>query len=243
MDRLQVHINSDTYDNKTQAVSKGKPLKGFLRPCRQFGRNAAAVVKTNAAQNKDAGAAANCVADRPILTIPRRDTQTIINIDIEDSSDLPTLLPPPELSVNKRMLIAKIVDSKPTYGGHRLAIKYSCLRDGVSNVSLTVHIGGEYKSVDIAWRKRCAGPRIHSGTAFTAPQVMSLVFFLVTVPGVMVFVVLYRRHSEASSATDFAAELGFGDTKEMEVAKLVGKVETGDDGIKKEGEDGVAHHF
>merc|ERR1712110_874943 len=58
-----------------------------------------------------------------------------------------------------------------------LNVRYTCFKDGVSNVMLTIHVLA-HKPIDLAWKKRCQEPKVHVGKALTAPQAIAIsVFF------------------------------------------------------------------
>merc|ERR1712012_464933 len=58
-----------------------------------------------------------------------------------------------------------------------MTLRYTCFRDGVSVIMLTIHILA-HKPIDIAWRKRCVEPKVHVGKALTAPQAMAITLFV-----------------------------------------------------------------
>merc|ERR1712060_250471 len=58
-----------------------------------------------------------------------------------------------------------------------VTVRYTCFKDGVSNVMLTIHVLA-HKPIDLAWKKRCSEPKVHVGKALTAPQAIAIsVFF------------------------------------------------------------------
>merc|ERR1712224_259100 len=73
--------------------------------------------------------------------------------------------------------------------GLSIKVRYTCFRSGISLVMVTVHIL-EHEPLDLAWRKRCAEPKVSQRTVLTAPQAM---FAAMTFLGFVVFVVVVVR--------------------------------------------------
>jgi len=121
-----------------------------------------------------------------LLEIPAKDKRSAIELSIDraHSYEPPTLQPPPDLSYDRRVLQATIVHHKLAGGSGKgsrssrnlvqtLSVKYTCFKDGVSVVVVTIHVLA-HKPIDIAWRKRCVEPKVRVGKAMTAPQAIGI---------------------------------------------------------------------
>lgn len=213
---LQVFIKSDVYKNKTQAVDNGIALPGFMRPCRNFKAPSSGAVPGAVSATTEA-----CEAGVPVLEIPPKDRHTSLELHVAQAGVLepPAFQPPPDLSYDRRILQVTISQPHVAVPGKQrpssrnavhdsLNIKYTCFKDGVSVVMVTIHVLA-HKPIDIAWRKRCTEPKVHVGKALTAPQAITIAFLICGVIAViccLIFVLC--GNDEKRAAFDYGASNG-----------------------------------
>eukprot|EP00434_Breviolum_minutum_P026829 symbB.v1.2.023712.t1/scaffold2192.1/size86214/1 len=103
----------------------------------------------------------------------------------------PSLQPPPDLSFDKKILRAYIMQPgtenfrpqkavSPTLSrasSTHMVVRYTCHRAGVSLIVVTIYVA-QHKPIDFVWHKRCAEPKVHTSKALTAPQAMTFAFLV-----------------------------------------------------------------
>mmetsp|Transcript_68136 Transcript_68136/g.149689 ORF Transcript_68136/g.149689 Transcript_68136/m.149689 type:complete len:594 (+) Transcript_68136:42-1823(+) len=173
-------------NNRTQVVSKGRTLPGFVHCPKQAAEPGAVdgtkpIIKTE------------CSAD-PAVEIGPKDLKTSIElrVDPEGNPVLPSLQPQPDLSFDRKILRAYIMQpgmetfrpqksmSSPSLSrasSTNMVVRYTCHRAGVSSIVVTIYVM-QHKPIDFAWRKRCSEPKIHTSKALTAPQAMTFAFLV-----------------------------------------------------------------
>eukprot|EP00928_Gymnodinium_smaydae_P032942 TRINITY_DN23739_c0_g1_i2.p1 TRINITY_DN23739_c0_g1~~TRINITY_DN23739_c0_g1_i2.p1 ORF type:complete len:641 (+),score=164.32 TRINITY_DN23739_c0_g1_i2:50-1924(+) len=178
---LTVGLRSDAFGNRTEVVSGGETLRGYVRPC---------------ANDFAPGDQCGSTGDLG-LEIPPRDSRTMLEFAVvgDGTVEPPTFLPMPDLTYDRRVMQATIIQSprlvsssgkgSRTRGGGRdklqnMVIKYTCFKDSVSTVMVTIHVLA-HKPIDIAWRKRCVEPKAKRGKALTAPQALLIAMFVLGV--------------------------------------------------------------
>jgi len=197
---LQVTLKSPRSKNRTEVVTGGLVRPGFARPCTPAKTGGSPASVAPGAEGPRDAAEGSAVATEeacgvPSLEVPAAEARTSLEfrIDRTGQAEPPAFQPAPDLSFDRRILSVKLsqqlrsggLSGKP--GGGRpgnflqtMSLKYTCFRDGVSVIMLTVHILA-HKPIDIAWRKRCVEPKAKVGKALTAPRAMAITLFVCSV--------------------------------------------------------------
>merc|ERR1712176_1606139 len=129
-------------------------------------------------------------ASELLFEVPAKETRTTLElrVDQEGAQTPPAFQPVPDISFDKKIMQAVIVQPPRSVapaalkggsnsGGfsrdkvQNMAIKYTCFKDGVSIVMVTLHVLA-HKPIDLAWKKQCVEPRAKQGKALTAPQAL-----------------------------------------------------------------------
>ena len=174
--------------NRTQVVSKGKTLPGFGH-CPKMTAEAGPLDGTTSELNKECSSEA-------VLEIGSKDLKSSIELRLDASGaggppTTPSLQPPPDLSFDKKILRAYIMQPgtenfrpqkavSPTLSraaSTHMVVRYTCHRAGVSLIVVTIYVA-QHKPIDFVWRKRCAEPKVHTSKALTAPQAMTFAFLV-----------------------------------------------------------------
>eukprot|EP00933_Yihiella_yeosuensis_P078419 TRINITY_DN898_c2_g1_i2.p1 TRINITY_DN898_c2_g1~~TRINITY_DN898_c2_g1_i2.p1 ORF type:complete len:657 (+),score=123.59 TRINITY_DN898_c2_g1_i2:81-2051(+) len=204
---LEVYIKSEYNRTKKQAVAVGAAMPGFRRACpRSTGKGVIgkatpsttlALAQGPSAPGAEGPPGANCDVTPPIFEVNPKDLRTNIDLKVLPAGVHlpPSFQPLPDLSYDRKLMRAQIVQyptasiagSKgkgtanqkynPKAVTSHMAIKYTCFRDGVTTVMLTLHVLA-HKPIDVVWRKRCTEPKVKVGKALTAPQAMMFAFLV-----------------------------------------------------------------
>jgi len=187
---LNVFIKSDAYKNKTEAVTSGVVLPGFNRPCKVPSKSSGQKTTTPPTSKQE-----DCEVAGDMLEIPAKDTRTSIEfrVDKDGSFEPPAMQPPPDISYDRRIMQVVVTQHPRGGSGERsskqrnpkdvlqtLNVKYTCFKDGVSNVMVTIHVLA-HKPIDLAWRKRCTEPKVRVGKTLTAPLAIAVSIFVLAV--------------------------------------------------------------
>merc|ERR1712217_132415 len=63
-----------------------------------------------------------------------------------------------------------------------MMVRYVCLKAGVSNVMVTLHVLA-HRPTDFSWVKHCEAPKVKVGKALTAPQALFVLYILLALIG------------------------------------------------------------
>lgn len=186
---LNIALKSDTFKNSTIVAARGQALSGFLRACGMV-------------RSGQGDAAEDCTkVDNLVLSIPEQDVRTTFDIRVSaEGSQEPPSFPMPDVSYDRQAMQVSVIQAPRLatgIGGTRqrlppladqmgreqvytMSLKYTCFKEGVTVVMLTLHVLA-HNPIEIAWKKKCAEPKVMRGRAFTAPQALLLAVFIIGV--------------------------------------------------------------
>lgn len=202
---LQAFLKGDGSRNSTQAVRNGTVMEGFRRPCpRSRGQNSLAAPI-------DGG---SCETGELLFEAPARERRTTLELRVaKEAAEPPSLQPPPDLSYDRRIMQAALVQlPRSGTGGSKqsssrkllqtLSVKYTCFKEGESIVMVTLHVLA-HKPLDLAWRKRCTEPKVHVGKALTAPQAIVVTIAVCSIVALICCLIFYFCGQDDRSFVDY----------------------------------------
>mmetsp|Transcript_22090 Transcript_22090/g.51559 ORF Transcript_22090/g.51559 Transcript_22090/m.51559 type:complete len:599 (-) Transcript_22090:87-1883(-) len=218
---LQVWLKSDTYKNSTLVVEDGKALPGFMRPCRGVKATTSAAIQRSTTRGPPV-----CEASALTFEVPPKDRRTSLELRMDkEATSPPDPKPLPTLSYNRKLMQVTLVQPRSAAPGgsstkhklHALHVKYTCFKDGIGVVEITLHLPG-HTPIDVAWNKRCTEPKVRVGKAtMTAPQAILVTVVISSIVAlVCCLIFIFCGQDEKRSA--FSNSAMGGDDEELELA-------------------------
>ncbi|CAK9110785.1 unnamed protein product [Durusdinium trenchii] len=176
---VDVYLKSDL--NKTQVVSKGTTLPGFMHCPKE-------AVSGAEDGTKPLTKGTECQPEALEVSPKEVKTTVELRLDPEGHQLPPAFQPHPDLSFDRKILRAYVVQptselfrktqpSSLRANTNAMTVRYSCHKAGVSLIVVTIYVM-KHKPIDFAWRKRCSEPKVHTSKALTAPQAMTFAFLV-----------------------------------------------------------------